>query len=137
MSLPLYLPLECAHPYPEHADGIVIPVSLLSGQTFHKAEAVVDPGAAVCLFSREIGEILGLDIEHGIYQRLGTLTGGLDAFGHEVELQTYDIAFTSTVYFARDRLLRRNLLGRTGWINKLRLGLIDYDQLIYLSRYDG
>lgn len=136
MPLPLYLPPECAHPYPEHADGIVIPVSLSSGHTFHKAEAVVDPGAGVCLFSREIGEILGLDIEQGIYQRLGTLTGGLDAFGHEVGLQTYDLAFTSTVYFARDYLLRRNLLGRNGWLNKLRFGLVEYDQVIYLSRYD-
>lgn len=136
MSSPLYLPPECAHRYPEHADGIVIPVSLSSGQAFHKVEAVVDPGAAVCLFSREIGEILGLNIENGVYQRLGTLTGGLDAFGHEVGLQTYDIAFTSTVYFASDYWLRRNLLGRNGWLNKLRFGLIEYDQLVYLSRYD-
>jgi hypothetical protein len=99
--------------------------------------ATVDPGASVCLFSREIGEILGFEIAQGLYLRLGTLTGGLDAFGHEVSLQTYDIAFTSTVHFAHSYGLPRNLLGRTGWLNKLRIGLIEYEQLIYLSRYDS
>jgi hypothetical protein len=127
---------DYSYQYPEHHDGIVIPVSLRSGQIFHKAFACVDPGASVCLFSREIGEILELDIEQGIYKRLGTLIGGLDAFGHEVGIQTFDIAFTSTIYFARDYHLPRNLLGRLGWLNKLRFGLIEYDQLIYLSRYD-
>jgi hypothetical protein len=29
------------------------------------------------------------------------------------------------------------LLGRTGWLNKLRFGLIEYDRLTYLSQYDG
>ena len=136
MTLPLYLPSDCAHQYPAHPDGIVIPVSLSSGSIFHKAVAVVDPGASVCLFSREIGEILGLDIERGDYLRLGTLTGGLDAFGHEIGLQTYDLAVTSTVYFARDYFLPRNLLGRTGWLNKSFFGLVDYEQLIYLRPYE-
>jgi hypothetical protein len=137
MPSPFYLPFDYSYHYPDASDGILIPVSLLSGQIFYKASASIDPGATVCLFSREIGEILGLDIEQGLYKRLGTLTGGLDAFGHEVGIQTFDIAVTSTVYFARDYFLPRNLLGRTGWLNKFRFGLIDDDQLIYLSRYDG
>ncbi len=137
MPSPFYLPFDYSHHYPDHPDGILIPVSLESGQIFHKTFASVDPGASVCLFSREISEILGLDIEQGLYKRLGTLTGGLDAFGHEVSIQTFDIALSSTVYFARDYHLPRNLLGRTGWLNKLRFGLVEYDRLIYLSRYDG
>lgn len=108
-----------------------------SGQTIHKTFACVDTGASVCLFSREVGEVLGLDIEQGEYKRLGTLAGGLDAFGHEVGLQTLDIAVNSIVYFARDYRLPRNLLGRRGWLNKLRFGLVEYDRLIYLSQYDG
>lgn len=137
MPTPFYLAFDYAYRYPDDRDGILIPVSLRSGQAFHKTSAAIDPGAGVCLFSREVGDTLGLDIEQGLYTRLGTLTGGLDAFGHEVELQTFDLAFVSTVYFARDYHLPRNLLGRTGWLNKLRFGLIDYDQLIYLSRYDS
>lgn len=136
MPPPFYLPFDSSHRYASDADGLLIPVALQRGQTFHKTSACIDTGASVCLFSREIGEILGLDIERGNYKRLGTLAGGLDAFGHEVGIQALDIALSSFVYFARDYSLSRNLLGRTGWLNKLRFGLIDYDQLIYLSRYD-
>ncbi len=137
MPSPFYLPFDYSHHYADHPDGLLIPVALQSGQVFHKTFACVDTGASVCLFSREIGEILGLDVEQGLYKRLGTLSGDLDAFGHEVGLQTLDIALQSTVYFARDYQLPRNLLGRTGWLNKLRFGLIEYDRLIYLSQYDG
>lgn len=137
MPSPIYLPFDYVHQYPDHPDGVVIPVSLMSGPTIHKATAIVDPGASVCLFSREIGEILGLQIESGLPIRLGTLTGGLVAFGHEVGLQTFDLAVNSVVYFARDYGLPRNLLGRTGWLNKTCVGLIENDQLLYLSRYDS
>ena len=137
MPAPFYLPFDYSLHYEDHHNGLLIPVSLQSGQSFHKTSACIDPGASVCLFSREIGEILGLDIEQGLYKRLGTLTGGLDAFGHEVGIQTLDIAFYSTIYFARDYHLPRNLLGRTGWLNKLRFGLIEYERLIYLGQYEN
>ena len=32
--------------------------------------------------------------------------------------------------------LRRNLLGRRGWLQLLRLGIVDYGNELYLSRYD-
>ena len=137
MPSPLYLPFDYSHRYADHSDGLLIPVALQAGQTIHKTFAGIDTGASVCLFSREVGEILGLDVEQGEYKRLGTLAGGLDAFGFEVGLQALDIALNSTVYFAREYGLPRNLLGRTGWLNKLRFGLIEYDRLIYLSQYDG
>lgn len=137
MPAPFYLPYDYSHHYAENPDGLLVPVSLQCGKTIHKTSACVDTGASVCLFSREIGEILGLDIEQGYYKRLGTLAGGLDAFGHDVGIQALDIALSSTIYFARDYSLPRNLLGRNGWLNKLRFGLIEYDQLIYLSRYDS
>jgi len=78
---------------------------------------------------------LGIPIEQGIPIRLGGLAGSLDAFGHEVTLQTGDIAFQSLVYFAKYPGLQRNLLGRRGWLRNLRLAVIDYDNLLYLSEY--
>lgn len=114
MPASVYLPFDFTYHYADHPGGIQIPVSLQFGPGFHKVFATVDPGATVCLFSREIGEILGLEIERGQPLRLSTLTGNLDAYGHEVGLQTFDIAFTSTVYFARNFGLPRNLLGRIG-----------------------
>ncbi|MGH9768980.1 MAG: hypothetical protein ACREAB_16240 [Blastocatellia bacterium] len=95
----------------------------------------MDPGAAVCLFSHEVGLKLGIPIEQGVPIKLGGLTGSLDAFGHEVTLQTGDLAFQSIVYFAKYPNLPRNLLGRQGWLRNLKLGVIDYDNLLYLSAY--
>jgi hypothetical protein len=31
--------------------------------------------------------------------------------------------------------LPRNLLGRQGWLRNLKLGIVDYDYLLYLSAY--
>ncbi len=123
--------------YKENDDGISIQVTLIYAGTTFDVTAKVDTGAAVCLFSYEDGLDLGIPIEQGIPIRLGGLTGTLEAFGHEVTLQTGNIAFQSLVYFAKYPGLQRNLLGRRGWLRNLRLGLIDYDNLLYLSEYNS
>jgi hypothetical protein len=125
------------HQYEDHADGIPLPVRLSYGGRTVSTTAKVDPGAAVCLFAHEEGLELGVPVEQGIPIRLGGLTGTLDAFGHEVTLQTGELVFQSIVYFAKHPGLPRNLLGRRGWLRNLRLGLIDYDCLLYLSDYDS
>lgn len=47
-----------------------------------------------------------------------------------------DIAFESMVYFFADERIKRNLLGRAGWLDRVRLGLVDYDRVLYLAGYD-
>jgi hypothetical protein len=121
--------------YKDDEDGIPLQVRLTYAGHSIEVTAKVDPGAAVCLFSHEVGLKLGIPIEHGVPIKLGGLTGSLDAFGHEVMLQTGAIAFQSFVYFAKDPNLPRNLLGRQGWLRNLKLGVIDYDNLLYLSAY--
>jgi hypothetical protein len=79
------------------------------------------------------GEKLGLDVEFGIPQPMGSLTGTLDTFGHEITIQTFDLAFQSIIYFAKYPGLPRNLLGRIGWLRYLRLAIIDYESKIFLS----
>lgn len=125
------------HRYKDDEDGIPLGVTLIYQGAILDVTAKVDPGAAICLFSYENGLDLGIPIEEGEPIRLGTLNGYLEAFGHEVTLQTGDIAFQSFVYFAKYPGLQRNLLGRRGWLRNLRLGLIDYDNLLYLSAYDS
>lgn len=131
------LTFDQEHHYKDDDEGIPIEVSLTYAGTTVAVQAKVDPGSAVCLFSLEIGLKLGINVEQGMPIRLGGLTGSLDAFGHEVTLQTGDIAFQSMVYFARYPGLQRNLLGRRGWLRNFRLALIDYDNLLYLSEYDS
>jgi hypothetical protein len=123
------------HHYKDDDDGIPILVKLTYGGTSIEVTAKVDTGSAVCLFSHEDGLDLGVPVEEGIPTRLGGMAGSLDAFGHEVTMQTGAIAFQSFVYFAKYPNLPRNLLGRQGWLRNLKLGVIDYDNLLYLSAY--
>lgn len=121
--------------YADNDEGITLPVTLIYAGTTLELTAKVDTGAAVCLFTHEDGLDLGIPIEQGIPQRLGGMTGSLEAFGHEVTLQTGNIALQSVVYFAKYPGLPRNLLGRQGWLRNLKLGVIDYDNRLFLSHY--
>ena len=122
--------------YPDDKPGITVPVILGCGELSYNASAKVDTGADVCLFSHEIALELALPVAEGLPLTLDGLGGLLKAFGHEVTLQSCGLAFTSFVYFAKYPGLRRNLLGRQGWLRQLRVAIVDYDNRIYLSRYD-
>jgi len=121
--------------YPEHVDGITLPVKLSSGAYLVEAFAKVDSGAGVCLFSREIGAHLDLDIEQEIPNTLRTLSGSIESFGHDVTLEVGNLAFHTTVYFAKHPGLPRNFLGRQGWLRNVRIGLVDYENMLYLAKY--
>ena len=123
--------------YPDDSSGITIPVVLIYGGKAIRISAKVDTGAAVCLFSHEDGLKLGLPVTQGMPIVLSSLGGPLEAFGHEVTLQTGTLAFQSLVYFAKYPGLPRNILGRQGWLRNLRLAVIDYDNLLYLGAYDS
>jgi hypothetical protein len=81
--------------YPDDPSGITMPVVLIYGGKAIRISAKVDTGAAVCLFSHEDGLKLGLPVTQGMPIVLSSLAGPLEAFGHEVTLQTGTLAFQS------------------------------------------
>ena len=101
-----------------------------------KLPASVDTGASNCLFERKHAELLNLDLEAGDRKTFRTATGRVDAFGHRVTMEVLNLRFESMVYFFADELINRNLLGRVGWLDRIRLGLIDHDGELYLASYD-
>jgi hypothetical protein len=109
---------------------------LTRGEISAACEAYIDSGATVCLFQRELADNLGLSLFSGERVRLSTLTGPIIAYGHEVRLQTGSLSFETTVYFAAEYGLSRNLLGKFGFLQLARFGMVDYDEMIYLSHYD-
>jgi hypothetical protein len=136
--MPTQLTFDYHFSYGSHLDGIILPAVLTSGDLVVRTKACVDTGAAYCVFTNEVGIELGLDIESGIPKLMGSAAGGyIETFGHEVGIQTLDVSFDSYIYFARYPGLRRNLLGRHGWLRNLRVALIDYDNLFYYGRYDA
>ncbi len=116
--------------------GITLPVTLSFGGQAIDFKAKLDPGSTFCVFARFIGEQLGLTIEAGMPQHIGTVTGSFMTYGHEVRLSVLGLDYDATVYFAEDPNFGRNVVGRQGWLNRVRLGLIDHDGKLYLSDYN-
>jgi len=110
---------------------------LVHGKHALKLFAFVDTGASYCLFQRSHGEGLGLEIESGEPSVFATATGRVEAFGHLVHIAVFDMRFESMVYFFADARIKKNLLGRIGWLNRVRIGSVDHDAEIYLSPYDA
>ena len=99
--------------------------------------AKLDTGAEYCIFERKYGEMLGLDVESGRLQRFRTVAGSFAAYEHEVTIQTLGVEFPAIVFFAQDSTFTRNFLGRSGWPYRLRIGIIDYDRMLFIAAYQS
>lgn len=114
--------------------GINVPVKLQCATGELEVDAKIDTGSEYCIFAREVGEEMGLDILSGEPIRVGSLTGGhLIVYGHEVSLIALDLKIDAKVYFCEKYEIPRNLLGRRGWLEYFQIGLIEYTQELYLS----
>ena len=134
--MPHDLSFSVLHDYGTSGEGIVVPVILSVGEEAIGLTARVDTGSTFCVFQRGYAEALGIDTEGGLHARIGTVTGGFDAFGHALTVNTLGYAFNVMVYFAKEQSFTRNVLGRRGWLDQVRLGLVEYEGKLYLARYD-
>ena len=115
--------------------GIVVPAVLRLNDITADIKAKIDTGSTFCVFERIHGENLGLEIESGDFLRMSTATAPFDTFGHRVDLSVLGIETESTVYFAAEESFYLNILGRIGWLDRVKLGLIDYEGKLLLSAY--
>jgi len=118
-------------------DNIVLPITLssdLANQVLIRAK--LDTGSTFCVFQRLYADLLGLDAKRGVPQRINTATGSFAAHGHEITLTVGQLEWQAIVYFAEDEDFPVNVVGRRGFLDRLRVGLMDYEQLLYLSSYD-
>ena len=133
------LNFEYLYQYKDTEKGILLPLQLKLGEKSIVLTAKLDTGASHCIFQRGFGEALGLEIESGIREDFNTVTGNFVAYGHEVLLMMLncpDLSIEATVYFAADYGFRRDVVGRQGWLDRLRVAIIDYDATVFLSKYD-
>lgn len=117
--------------------GITISVELRLGLESVTFEAKIDTGASFCIFAREYGEKLGLSIKDGFLRYFNTTTGGFRAFGHGITLITEGFEFGSQVFFAADENFQTSVLGTHGWLDRVIIGINDYEGNLYLSRYES
>lgn len=123
------------HFYSMFDAGITVSVNLFYAGKEVEFDAKIDTGSTFCVFQRLHGELLGLQIENGILADIGTATGSFRGFGHELTLSVLDIKTVSTVYFAESDYFDRNVLGRIGWLDRVKLGLIEREGKLFLSEY--
>ena len=125
------------HSYLNASTGIEVPVSLTAGEgRTVRLLAKVDTGAAFCIFQREYADQLGLEVENGVRQTMGTANGSFETYGHTVTLTCFDWTFETVVYFAEAEEIHRNVVGRVGWLQRFRIGIVDHESLLLLSHYD-
>ncbi len=117
--------------------GITVDVEIRFGDSTTRFEAKIDTGATSCIFERRLGEEIGVEIENGDMMRFSSATDSFLTYGHFVSLAVEEFEFYSYVFFAANENFKRNVLGRIGWLDRLRIGLIDYDGKLYLSRYES
>ena len=115
--------------------GINVPVKLFSENESVSLFAKIDTGSTHCFFERKYADQLGIEVESGQLLTVGTATGTFMTFGHELNLSVLDIEQYVTVYFIAEESIKRNVLGRLGFLTNVQLGLIDYEGKLLLSRY--
>jgi hypothetical protein len=130
------LKFKIYHRFDDRQDGITVPVLLGTTSDSVDLLAKIDTGAEYCFFDREYAKALAIEVEEGELKAIGTVAGSFSAYGHELTIQVLDQLLLSTVYFYADSGFKRNVLGRNGFLNKVRLGVVEYDSAVYCSSYD-
>ena len=123
------------HSYSSEREGISVPVVLKAGENSVRLAASVDTGETFCIVRNELADALGLDPANATLKRFRTANSSFEAFGHEVEISVLGVTTVSTVYFFADASIK-NVLRRVGWLDRVRLGLVDHDTTMYLAPYD-
>jgi hypothetical protein len=116
--------------------GIALPIILSANGRAEAVTAYVDSGSTLCVFQREMAERLALRVEVGIEDYVNAMGTAIRVYGHEVTLTLGDLALDLFVYFPDYQRIPRNLLGRQGFLRRLRFGLDDYEGFVYLSHHD-
>ncbi|MGH9799919.1 MAG: aspartyl protease family protein [Blastocatellia bacterium] len=133
--MPFQLNFDYLLSYDPGAQGVSLDVTLKLRDDSVTIPAKVDSGAGGSVFARQYGEQLGLQIDNGYRQWFSTATGRFLTFGHEVTVDIAGIEFNAQVFFAEDESIQRNVIGRFGGLDHLRVGLVDYEGKLYLSKY--
>ncbi|MGI8670156.1 MAG: hypothetical protein ACR2J3_09985 [Aridibacter sp.] len=123
--------------YDSGKPGITVDVEIQLLDINVNLTAKIDTGSEACIFARNLGEELGLEIESGEPEKFRTVTNSFLTFGHWVTLTVEDFTFDSYVYFAEEESFQRNVLGRHGWLDRVIIGINDYDGKLYLSKYES
>lgn len=119
--------------YEENSAGILIPIRLAHNGRSVELSARLDTGAADCLFDRFYADILNLP-DAGVERSYRTVTGSFHAFGHEITIETLGLRWPALVFFHAMGNPAHSFVGRRGWLDRIRLGIVHHDRRLFLRR---
>ena len=123
--------------YPADEQGINFDVVLSTDDSnFVSVTVKLDTGSTFCIFQRKYAEALGLEVEKGTKEFIRTAKGNFTAYGHTININFYNMEWTTAIYFAQDESFPVNVVGRAGFLNFLKIGLVDYEHLLYVTPYN-
>lgn len=93
------------------------------------------PAVNSASFSRARPDCLALTLTAASLKESAPPPPSFPAYGHEVTLAVSDLEWETTVYFAEPDDFPINVVGRIGFLDHLQVGLVDYEQLLYLNPY--
>ncbi|HMV51278.1 MAG TPA: retropepsin-like aspartic protease [Blastocatellia bacterium] len=118
----------------EDAAGLCASATLSVAGAQIQVDGYLDVGAAYCVIPRDAGERLGLDVEAGEATNLRTGMGPIQGYLHYAVLTVGDLVFEDVpVFVAKYPGFDRCLLGRAGWLQRVRMNLVTYDNFLYLD----
>jgi hypothetical protein len=77
-------------------------------------------------------DILGLP-ESGVERDYRTVTGSFRAVGHEIILETLGLQWQSLVFFHSMGNPAHAFVGRRGWLDRVRLGIVHRRRRLFLG----
>lgn len=129
------LNFDVKYKYNTLESGISIAISLSNRFEIVDLVAKIDTGADYSTFSREYAELLGIEVESGLPRKVQAYSGNSFAtYGHGLTVAALGYQFDAMVYFTVD-YGRRNVLGRSGWLNQFMLAIDDQLGELYLKQY--
>lgn len=134
--MPVSLDFDVTYNFDTLEPGITVPTILVYGDREVTVPAKIDTGSTDCIFERKYADNLKIEIESGEKTFFGTATGSFLTFGHELTVVVLGIRIYAKIYFIEEEEIHRNVLGRKGFLNLVRFGLIDYEGKLFLNSYN-
>ncbi len=99
-----------------------------NGELF-ELSVLVDSGADISIFSRRIGDIMGMNVEHGEEKIFRGIVGELIAYVHKITISINDREVETRVAFALSEV--PNLLGRLDIFQNFEISFRKEDDLCF------
>ncbi|OGK12598.1 hypothetical protein A3C98_00690 [Candidatus Roizmanbacteria bacterium RIFCSPHIGHO2_02_FULL_37_15] len=99
----------------------VIPLVFLTGGKRIRSQALVDSGATISIFNKEVADSLGVKIEKGDKTILGGVGGRIIGYVHKLHIRVAGKEFICPIVFSSEYLVSFNLLGRMEFFKRFRI----------------